>query len=78
MYSQKVWREVDELAFHEKAVFLEACSRSQKEESHNQVNIYELNKLDFASARDFLDNFALIATGPGGAPNVAVACLDLS
>ncbi|CZS94346.1 uncharacterized protein RCO7_10296 [Rhynchosporium graminicola] len=69
---------IDELAFHEKAVFLEACSRSQKEESPSQLNINVQNKLDLPSARHFLDSFALVAASPGGAPNVTAACLELS
>ncbi|CZT13562.1 uncharacterized protein RAG0_17055 [Rhynchosporium agropyri] len=78
MYPQNVWRETDELAFHEKALYLEACSRSQKEESQSQLDVDVRNKLDLPSARHFLDDFALIAAGPGGASNVTAACLELS
>ncbi|KAH6668366.1 hypothetical protein B0J14DRAFT_704039 [Halenospora varia] len=76
MCSYQVWEEVDELAFHENAIFLEACARSQAEESHSLRNIHQTNHLDLRWARDFLDDFALIAAGPGEASNVAAACLE--
>jgi hypothetical protein len=74
MCSIKVWNKVDELAFHEKAIFLESGSRSQEAEFHD---IVQTDQLDLPLAGDFLDDFALIAAGPGEASNVTAACLEL-
>ena len=74
MCSHKIWSDVDELAFHENAILLEALARSQAKQPHTERR----NHSDLAWARDFLDDFALIAAGPGEASNVAAACLELS
>lgn len=78
MYSRNVWKDIDELGFHEQAIFLEACSRSQDKEPNSHINIRQPDKLDLPSASYFLDDFALVAAGPGGASNVTAACLELS
>jgi hypothetical protein len=74
MCSYNVWSDVDELAFHENTILLEALARSQAEQPHTKKTI----RSDLVWARDFLDDFALIAAGPGEASNVAAACLELA
>lgn len=74
MGSYDVWSGADELAFHENTILLEALARSQPEQPHAKKSI----RPDLAWARDLLDDFALIAAGPGEASNVAAACLELN
>ena len=74
MCSYKVWSNVDELAFYENAILLEAVARSRAEQPATQRGDHS----DFIWARDFLDDFALVAAGPGKASNVAAACLEMN
>ena len=67
MCSYKACSDVDELAFHEKAILLEAHDRSQAMSPFIERGDHS----DLIWARDFLDDFALVAAGPGGASNVA-------
>ena len=53
-------------------------ARSQVEESNSLSNKQQPSHLNLPWVRDFLDDFALIAAGPGGASNVSAACLELS
>lgn len=75
MHSRNIWTNIDELAFYEDAIYLEACARSQDKASHG---LDDTPRIDHPWARDFLDDFALIAAGPGGASNVTAACLETS
>ena len=78
MSSCRVWADIDELRFHENAIFLEACARSQvKEPPSRSYNQQPSDLYSFPWARDFLDYFALIASGSRGASNVSAACLEL-
>ena len=83
MVAPAVWNGIDRLSFHENAVLLELKQRSQAKEplklgqesdcepltSHNSV-------LSAQEARVFLDDFALVAAGPGGADNFSAACFE--
>jgi len=78
MCSHNTWDGIDELAFYENTIFLESYARSQVVESHSGSNSHQYPLLELPWARDFLDDFALIAAGPGEASNVSAACLELS
>jgi len=73
MCSYKVWPNIDELAFYENIILLEALARSQA----NQLPTKIRGRSGLMWARDFIDDFALVAASPGGASNVAVACLEI-
>jgi hypothetical protein len=81
MQRLSVWNGLDERAFYENTIILELLDRSQ------EITPTALAKLDRRSdgnqdnegrewISDFLDDFALIAAGCGGASNVTAACLE--
>jgi hypothetical protein len=78
-----IWKDVDELAFHENNIILELLGRSQGTappklpSSGNSVKIERHND-DLEWVTHLLDDFALVAAGAGGASNVAAACLELN
>jgi hypothetical protein len=79
MEGSNVWNGLDELAFYENAMILELLERSQGiSPVANSGRRRDSNKgcgeLPWVS--DFVDDFALIAAGSGGAPNVTAACLE--
>ena len=81
MERSNVWNGLDELAFYENAMILELLERSQGISPVSIANSgcrRDSNKgggeLPWVS--DFVDDFALIAAGSGGAPNVTAACLE--
>lgn len=82
-----VWQGIDRLSFFENAILLELKYRSQGKpvtmrsaggsDDLGLRNIEGKNQLTQES-RDFLDNFALVASGPGGPDNVSAACMEIS
>ncbi len=81
MERSNVWNGLDELAFYENTMILELLERSQ---GISPVSIANSNRRRDSSkdcgelpwVSDFVDDFALIAAGSGGAPNVTAACLE--
>jgi hypothetical protein len=76
-----VWNGLDELAFYENTIILELLERSQGispvsiANSHRRRDSNEdCGEVSWVS--DFVDDFALIAAGAGGASNVTAACLE--
>jgi hypothetical protein len=80
MERSNVWDGLDELAFYENAMILELLERSQ---GISPVSIANFGRRrdsnegcgELSWVSDFVDDFALIAAGAGGAPNVTAACL---
>ena len=74
----QVWQGVDRLAFFENAILLELKYRSQgKPVKMDSPNI-EGNDTLRQEVRNFLDDFALLASGPGGPDNVSAASMEIS
>ena len=74
----RVWQGVDRLSFFENAILLELKCRSQgKPVKMHSPNIEGLDTLR-QETRNFLDDFALVASGPGGPDNVATASMEIS
>ena len=76
-----IWNGLDELAFYENTIILELLERSQREFPTSIANSYpyrgsngRCGELKWMS--NFVDDFALIAAGSGGASNVTAACLE--
>jgi hypothetical protein len=76
-----VWNSLDELAFYENAIILELLERSQgispvsiANSDRRRDNNEDCGEVSWVS--DFVDDFALIAAGAGGASNVTAACLE--
>ena len=78
MTSCQVWQGVDRLGFFENAILLELKYRSQgKPVKMGSPNI-EGNDTLRQETRNFLDDFALVASGPGGPDNVSAASMEIS
>ena len=76
-----VWDGLDELAFYERTMILELLARSQglspvtlAHSDHRDGSNKPRGELEWVPA--FVDDFALIAAGAGGASNVTAACLE--
>jgi len=75
-----IWDRLDELAFYENTMILELLERSQGISPTSIANFdrrrtnEHCEELKWVS--DFVDDFALIAAGSGGASNVTAACLE--
>lgn len=78
MGSFRTWSDIDELAFHENAIALEVLARSQAPHLNGPTSLKKNDVATIAWARHFLDDFALVAAGPGEACNISAACLELS
>jgi hypothetical protein len=81
MERSNVWSGLDELAFYENTMILELLERSQGISPVTIANPgrrRDSNKScgELPWVYDFVDDFALIAAGSGGAPNVTAACLE--
>jgi hypothetical protein len=79
----RIWKDVDELAFHENNIILELLGRSQGTTPLKLLSSRNPVKHDGQSdglewVPHLLDDFALVAAGAGGASNVAAACLELN
>lgn len=75
------WKDLDELAFYENTIILELLARSQGLSPTRIVDSGNFRgrndhckEVQWVS--DFVDDFALIAAGAGGARNVTAACLE--
>jgi len=76
-----IWNGLDKLAFYENTIILESLQRSQgaspvrigKHDRHHN-NSKQNGEIGWVS--DFVDDFALISAGRGGASNVTAACLE--
>ena len=78
MTSYQVWKGIDRLSFFENAILLELKYRSQgKPVKMHSPSIERKDPLD-QERRNFLDDFALVASGPGGPDNVSAACIEIS
>ena len=66
------------MSFFENAILLELKYRSQgKPVKMHSPSIERKDPLD-QERRNFLDDFALVASGPGGPENVSAACMEIS
>ena len=74
----QVWQGVDRLSFYENAILLELKCRSQGEPVKMHSPNVDGNDTLRQESRNFLDDFALVASGPGGPDNVAAASLEIS
>ncbi|EXJ91774.1 hypothetical protein A1O3_00324 [Capronia epimyces CBS 606.96] len=82
-FSQNPWRSLDRVAFCENAILLEVKDPSQGKAHKTPANHSELTTAtaarswrDEQSLRNFLDDVALVAAGPGGKDKVAAVCLE--
>ena len=77
MTCYQVWQGIDRLSFFENAILLELKYRSQGKpvKMHSPSN--EGNDPLRQESRNFLDDFALLASGPGGPDNVFAACMEI-
>lgn len=78
MEPYKPWESIDALAFHENAIVMELLGRSQGPASVRNEYRAEKHHNDYYSVQYLLDDLALVASGAGGAANVAAACMDIS
>jgi len=86
MFPCQVWQGLDRLSFFENAVLLELKYRSQGKPVKMRTNKSSqdlgsaANKRDplLQMTHDFLDDFALVASGPGGPDNVSAVCMEIS
>jgi hypothetical protein len=76
-----LWNGLDELAFYENTIILELLERSQgispitiANSDRRRGGNKDCGAVPWVS--DFVDDFALIAAGSGGASNVTAACLE--
>jgi hypothetical protein len=81
MESLNIWDGLDELAFYENTIILELLQRSQgispvrfAKSNRRRDSNKDYGEVSWVS--DFVDDFALIAAGSGGASNVTAACLE--
>lgn len=74
----QVWQGIDRLSFFENAILLELKYRSQGTPVKMHAPSIERNDPLDQESRDFLDDFALVASGPGGPDNVSAACMEIS
>ena len=78
MTSCQVWKGIDRLSFFENAILLELKYRSQgKPVKMYSPSIEREDPMD-QERRNFLDDFALVVSGPGGPDNVSAACIEIS
>jgi hypothetical protein len=78
MTCYQVWQGIDRLSFVENAILLELKYRSQGKPVKTHSPSIERKDLLGQDSRDFLDDFALVASGPGGPENVSAACMEIS
>ncbi len=74
----QVWQDIDRLSFFENAILLELKYRSQGQPVKMHSPSMERKDPLGQESRDFLDDFALVASGPGGPDNVSAACMEIS
>jgi len=74
----QVWQGIDRLSFFENAILLELKYRSQGQPVKMHFPTIERKDSLGQESRDFLDDFALVASGPGGPDNVSAACMEIS
>jgi len=74
----QVWQGIDRLSFFENAILLELKYRSQGQPVKMRTPSIERKDLLGQESQDFLDDFALVASGPGRPDNVSAACMDIS
>ena len=78
MTCYQVWQGIDRVSFFENAILLELKYRSQgKPVKMHSPSIERKDPVD-QEIRNFLDDFALVASGPGGPDNVFAACMEIS
>ena len=82
MLSRLVWQGLDRLSFCENAILLEMKARSQGTSTRDYCKEGRTDlplNLDLTRqmARDFLDDFALVAAGHGGKDNVCASCMEI-
>ncbi len=73
-----VWQGIDRLSFFENAILLELKYRSQGQPVKMRTPSIKRKDPLVQESRDFLDDFALVASGPGGPDNVSAACMEIS
>jgi hypothetical protein len=73
----KPWESIDALAFHENAIIMELLGRSQGLPIKRSDYRTEKDQNSHCSVQYLLDDFALVASGAGGAPNVAAAGMEI-
>lgn len=86
MFSCSVWDDIDRRSFFENAILLSHLKyRSQghplrMRNRHLDPTSNQPGQADkfLRMTSDFLNDFALVASGPGGADNVTATCLELS
>ena len=71
------WGSIDALAFHENTIIMELLGRSQGPATTRNQRQIEKDHSDDCSVQHLLDDFALVASGAGGASNVAAACMEI-
>ena len=80
MISHQVWEGIDSLAFHENAILLDIRLRSQGIATKLPISDNDQFKSDdslsYPLIRSFLDDFALVLSGPGGNDNVSAVCME--
>lgn len=74
----QVWQGIDRLSFFENAILLELKYRSQGKPVKMRSPSIERKDPLGGESRNFLDDFALVASGPGGPDNVSAACMEVS
>ena len=74
----RVWQGIDRVSFFENAILLELKYRSQGEPVKMRSPSIKSKDPLGQESRDFLDDFALIASGSGGPDNVSAACMEIS
>ena len=74
----QVWQGIDRLSFFENAILLELKYRSQGKPVKMHLSGIEREDPLGQESRHFLDDFALVASGPGGPDNVSAACIEIS
>jgi hypothetical protein len=73
----KPWESINALAFHENAIIMELLGRSQGLPTKRSDYRTEKDQDNHYSVQYLLDDLALVASGAGGAPNVAAACMEI-
>lgn len=80
MAASNIWESEQELEFYERCIVLEILARSQgkprQASTHLGRSVRDNDDNEGKPIVHFLDDFALVAAGPGGAGNVAAACLE--
>ncbi|KIW22049.1 uncharacterized protein PV07_12554 [Cladophialophora immunda] len=77
-FSDNPWRSLDRVAFCENAILLEVKSQSQGKAHITRSKDIVMARpwRDEQSLRNFLNDAALVAAGPGGKDNVVATCLE--